>query len=64
MMLGDRPNISKLLKAIANKQILIAPNHDWSTEKIEALDRISRILVDFGKVEEAKLIARILCDRS
>ncbi|MDJ0648462.1 MAG: WYL domain-containing protein [Xenococcaceae cyanobacterium MO_188.B19] len=64
MMWGDRPNISKLFKAIANKQILIAANHDWSTEKIEALDRISRILVDFGKIEEAKIIARILCDRS
>ena len=64
IMWGDRPNISKLLKAIASRKLLIAANHDWSNERIDELDKIRKILVDNDKIEEAKLIARILCDRS
>lgn len=64
MMWGDRPSISKLLKAIAKKDLLVAANHDWSEEKIGQLDRIKNKLVDYGENEEAKLIARILSDRS
>ena len=30
MMWGDRPNISKLVEAIARKQIQISKNNDWS----------------------------------
>ncbi|MEM8829180.1 MAG: WYL domain-containing protein [Cyanobacteria bacterium P01_G01_bin.19] len=64
MMWGDRPNISKLLKAIAQRKLLVAANHDWSSERIENLNRIRKLLVDLGKIEEAKLIAQILSDRS
>lgn len=64
MMWGDRPNISKLLKAIAKQKLLVAPNYDWSKERIDTLDRIRKILVDVGKIDEAKLIAQMLCDRS
>ncbi len=64
MMWGDRPNISKLLKAIASRKLLVAANHDWSNERINELDKIRKFLVDIGKIEEAKSIARILCDRS
>ena len=64
MMWGDRPSISKLTQAIAKRKLLIAPNHDWSVEKIATLDRIRNILVDLGKLDEAKLITQILCDRS
>ena len=64
LMWGDRPNISKLLKAIAKRELLIAPNHNWSKNKLDILNRVRKILVDIGKVDEAKLIAQILCDRS
>ena len=64
MMWGDRPNISKLLKAIAKGELLVAANHNWSKKKIENLDKIRKILVDIGKIDEAKLIAKILCDRA
>jgi hypothetical protein len=64
MMWGDRPNISQLLKSIAARELLIAKNHDWDREKITTLNNIRKILIDSGNLSEAKLIARILCDRS
>lgn len=64
MMWGDRPNISRLMQAIAKRKLLIAPNHDWSVKKIAALDQIRNILIDIGELDEARLIAQILCDRS
>jgi hypothetical protein len=36
MMWGNRPNISKLVEAIARRQLLIAPNNDWSETLITA----------------------------
>lgn len=64
MMWGDRPNLSKLLEKIAKKELLIAPNHDWSKDRISALNSIRKILVDVGQIDGAKLIAQILCDRT
>ncbi|MBD0314726.1 MAG: WYL domain-containing protein [Microcoleus sp. T3-bin5] len=64
MMWGDRPNISKLVEAIARRHLQIAPNHNWSPERIKALETARKALVDLGKMPEAEEIARLLSDRS
>lgn len=61
---GDRPNISKLIEAIARHQLLIAPNHDWTPERISLLNRIRTHLIDHGEIDLALEIAKILSDRS
>lgn len=64
MLWGDRPNISKLIEAIARQQLAIAPNHDWSKNRIEMLVQCVRIFRDTGKREEALAIANLLLERS
>ncbi|GAA6620994.1 WYL domain-containing protein [Scytonema sp. NUACC26] len=64
MMWGDRPNISKLVEAIARRRLLITPNNNWSQERITALKQAMYALTDVGKVEEALLIANLLLERS
>jgi hypothetical protein len=61
---GEKPNISKLLKAIAHREIQISYNNDWDSAQIEALNNTRKILVDLGKTTEAIAIAEILRDRS
>jgi hypothetical protein len=61
---GDKPNISKLVKAIARNQLRIAPNHDWSPERINALNQARGLLVDAGEIETAVAIATLLLERS
>ena len=51
MTWGERPNISKLVKAIARRQLLIAPNNNWSDARIEVLERVRNYLIDGGKME-------------
>jgi hypothetical protein len=64
MTWGDRANISKLVEAIARRQLLIAPNHDWKPERINALNQARTALVDAGKIEDAMAIAQLLLERS
>ena len=64
MTWGERPNISKLLKAIARHKLLITPNNNWSAERIKALDTARLALIDAGKMEEAVAIGELLRDRS
>lgn len=64
MMWGDRPNISKLIEAIARRQLLIAPNNDWTESRIKALDKAVETLTDAGKILEAQAIASLLLERS
>ncbi|MCG5060710.1 MAG: WYL domain-containing protein [Limnoraphis sp. WC205] len=64
MTWGERPNISKLVKAIARRQLLIAPNNNWSDARIEVLERVRNYLIDGGKMEEAIAIAHLLQERS
>jgi predicted DNA-binding transcriptional regulator YafY len=64
MMWGDRPNISKLVEAIASKQIQISKNNDWSSDRIEALAQTFRLLVDYGELEKAQVMANLLLERS
>jgi hypothetical protein len=61
---GDRPNISKLIEAIARRQLVIAPNHDWTKERMTALNRARTALVDAGAIEAAVAIAQLLLERS
>jgi WYL domain len=61
---GDRPNISKLIEAIARRQLVIALNHDWTKQRITALNRARAALVDAGQVEAAVAIAQLLLERS
>jgi len=64
MLWGDRPNISKLVEAIARHHLLIAPNNDWSKVRIEALMQAVRTMTDAGKIEQALVIAHLLFERS
>ncbi|MEL6489222.1 MAG: WYL domain-containing protein [Cyanobacteria bacterium J06621_3] len=64
MTWGDRANISKLIEAIARRKIKLAANHDWTLERIDLLDRARKALVDAGMVQDAKLLAELLCDRT
>ncbi|WP_017720466.1 WYL domain-containing protein [Kamptonema formosum] len=64
MTWGERPNISKLVEAIARGKLSVAPNHDWSQPRIEALNRALKALVDTGQVDRATEIAQLLIERS
>lgn len=61
---GDRPNMSKLIEAIARGELKIAANNDWSTARIEALEAARNALIDAGKMELAIAIAELMRDRS
>lgn len=64
MMWGDRPNISKLIEAIARHHLIIGKNHDWSEARIRAIDRAMRLLTDNGQNEQAQILAQLLLERS
>ena len=64
MMWGDRPNISKLVEAIARRQLLIGHNNEWSETRIRALERSVSALTDIGQIEQAQIIANLLLERS
>jgi len=64
MMWGDRPNISKLIEAIAKRKLLIGNNQDWKESRIRALHRCIAALTDIGQVEQAQIIAHLLLERS
>ncbi len=61
---GERPNISKLVKAIAQHKVQIGLNNDWSNDRISALEHTYRRLSDAGESELARAIATILSERS
>ncbi|PSB01846.1 helix-turn-helix transcriptional regulator [Merismopedia glauca] len=64
MKWGEKPNISKLVEAIARRQLQISPNHDWTQPRIKALSESVRALLDVGQVENSQLIAKLLLERS
>jgi len=61
---GDNPNVSKLVKAIAQGKLRLAANHDWSRDRIDTLNRILGWLKDEGQLEAALEIADLLLERS
>lgn len=64
MMWGDRPNLSRLLEAIARHELLVGHNHDWSDSRIQALHQSIQTLTDAGHPDSAQIIAQILLERS
>ena len=64
MLWGERPNISRLVEAIARRELLIGRNHDWAEGRILALQQAIRSLTDTGQVEQAQMIANLLLERS
>ena len=61
---GDKPNISKLIKAIAQGKLRLAANHDWSHGRIDTLNRILGWLKDNDLQDEALVLATLLLERS
>ena len=61
---GDKPNISQLISAIAQNQLQILSNTDWSQERIIALNAARKALIDQGEIAKAQEIARLLVSRS
>lgn len=64
MLWGDRPNISRLVEAIARRELLIGRNNDWSNDRILALQQATRSLTDTGQIDQAQIIDNLLLDRS
>ncbi|BAY90214.1 MULTISPECIES: helix-turn-helix transcriptional regulator [unclassified Tolypothrix] len=64
MKWGDRPNISKLIEAIARHHLIIGKNYDWSESRLRAVHRAMLALADVGQNEQAQLIAQLLLERS
>jgi predicted DNA-binding transcriptional regulator YafY len=64
MKWGDRPNISRLVEAIARRELLIGRNNDWSESRIKALQQSIQALLDAGHPESAQMIAELLLERS
>ena len=64
MLWGDRPNISKLVEAIARQHLLVQRNDNWEPSRIEALEQAMNVLIDGGKTLEAREIADLLLERS
>ena len=63
MLWGDRPNISRLVEAIARRELLIGRNNDWSDTRIRALNQAIRVLHDTGYTQIAETIAHLLLER-
>ncbi|NBD33142.1 MAG: WYL domain-containing protein [Cyanobacteria bacterium] len=61
---GDRPNISRLISAIAQNQLQLLSNTDWSQDRIQALEAARKALIDQGEIAKAKEIAHLLHGRS
>lgn len=64
MKWGDDPNISKLIKAIAQHELIVSKNNDWQDSRIRALHRCIGALTDIGQNEQAEIIANLLLERS
>jgi WYL domain len=60
---GDKPNISRLVKAIAQRELAIEPNFDWQLTELEALNNARKALVDLGQTDLALKIADLLLHR-
>lgn len=64
MRWGEKPNISRLVEAIARRELLIGRNHDWAQERLQGLVQAIQALTDAGQPEIARTIAELLLERS
>ncbi|AGY58204.1 WYL domain-containing protein [Gloeobacter kilaueensis] len=60
---GERPNITQLVKNIAQRQLLVAHNADWSEERIGALVKAADLLLDVGEADAAQALGHLLLER-
>ncbi|NJL84280.1 MAG: WYL domain-containing protein [Chloroflexaceae bacterium] len=63
-MWGERPNISKLIAAIAQRQLQIGSSETWSSFRLQAFQTALQLLLEQGFQEEAQEIAWLLSSRS
>jgi hypothetical protein len=61
---GDKPNVSELIKRIAQGKLRVVANDDWSRDRINTLNQARLLLMDRGKTPEALAIAHLLLERS
>ena len=64
MLWGERPNISRLMEAIAHRELLIGRNNGWSETRIKALQQSIQALIDAGHPDSAQIIIQLLLERS
>jgi hypothetical protein len=64
MKWGDEPNISRLIKAIARRQLSVFPNNDWSRDRVNTLNKARNLLSDAGQIEDALVLSHLLLERS
>ncbi len=64
MLWGDKPNISRLVEAIARRELLIGRNNDWSETRVRALRQSIQVLIDTGHPGSARIVAELLLERS
>lgn len=64
MLWGEKPNISRLMEAIARRELLIGRNADWSGSRIQALQQAMRSLTDTGQTDKARMITELLLERT
>ena len=64
LLWGDRPNISRLVEAIARRELLIGRNNNWSETRIQALHQAIQALIDAGQIDSAQIMAQLLAERS
>lgn len=60
---GDRANISKLIEAIARRELEIVASRPWPPVLINILDLARQLFVQKGQLPEAEAIARLLQER-
>ncbi|WP_448574187.1 WYL domain-containing protein [Trichothermofontia sp.] len=61
---GEKPNVSKLIKAIAQGKLRLGINHDWSHDRINTLNRILGWLKTHDEIPAAYELAHLLLERS
>jgi WYL domain len=61
---GEKPNISKLMEAIARRRFLVIPNDDWPPARIQTLLAAQQLFIDTGKMAEAQSLTELLLSRS
>jgi len=64
MLWGDRPNVSRLVEAIARRELLTGRNNDWSGTRIRVLWQAVQLMTDAGHPDSARIVAEILFERS
>jgi hypothetical protein len=61
---GDKPNISKLIEAIARRRFIVTPNNDWQPARIQSLITAQKLLIDSGKTQDAEILTELLLSRN